>query len=161
MPRSRAASASLAACALWAGVALASTPTEPSPMKTRRASGTFTVRMQPREAPRPGEFPRLRLDKTFAGGLQGTSTVEMIASNAGDQPSGGYVALERFTGTLEGRSGSFVLQHSGTMSPAGTHIDVLVTPGSGTGDLAGLEGRLTIRLDGNDHFYDLEYSLPE
>ena len=135
---------------------------EPEPMPTRHATGTFTVKMQPPDAaPASGNFVRLRGDKTFEGALQGTSTSEMLASNGADQPAGGYVALERFTGALDGRSGSFIMQHSGTMSPKGMHIDVQVTPGSGTGDLAGLEGRLTIRIEGKQHFYDLEYSLPE
>jgi hypothetical protein len=133
---------------------------EPRPMADRHATGTFTVKTRAPEPRSADAFVRLELDKTFEGGLQGTSTVEMLASNAGDQPSGGYVALERFTGTLDGRQGSFVLQHSGTMEPGRMHIDVLVTPGSGTGQLAGIGGRLTIRMDGRQHFYDLAYRLP-
>jgi hypothetical protein len=135
---------------------------EHAPMQSRTAAGTFTVKMQPPQETRgPGEFVRLRLDKRFEGGLAGTSEVEMLASNAGDQPSGGYVALERFTGMLDGRAGTFVMQHSGTMSPAGTRIEVQVSPGSGTGALAGIEGRLTIRIEGKQHFYELQYSVPE
>ena len=130
-------------------------------MPSHHANGTFTVTMRA-PAPAPtSEFVRLTLDKQFHGGLEGTSVVEMLASNAGDKPSGGYVALERFTGTLEGRTGSFVMQHSGTMSPAGAQIAVQVSPGSGTGDLAGIEGRLTIRIDGKQHFYELQYELPQ
>src|SRR6476620_8800029 len=117
-------------------------------MPDRHATGTFTVKTRPPQAPGPEAFVRLALDKAFEGALVGTSTVEMLASNAGDQPSGGYVALERFTGTLDGRQGSFVMQHSGTMSPEAMHIEVLVTPGSGTGALVGLAGRLTIRIEG-------------
>ena len=131
-------------------------------MPTRHATGTFTVKMQPPPETRaPGEFVRLRLDKTFQGSLEGTSEVEMLASNPGDQPAGGYVALERFTGTLEGRRGTFVMQHSGTMSPGNMQIDVRVTPGSGTAELAGIEGSLTIRIEDKQHFYDLQYSLPQ
>jgi hypothetical protein len=134
---------------------------EPKPMTSRHATGTFTVRMQPPDAaPASGNFVRLRGDKVFEGAMQGTSASEMLATNAGDQPSGGYVALERFTGTLDGRSGSFIMQHSGTMTPKGMHIDVQVSPGSGTGELAGIGGRLTIRIEGKQHFYDLEYTLP-
>ena len=130
-------------------------------MSDRHATGTFSVKTRP-PAPRDGDaFLRLELDKTFEGGLQGTSVVEMLASNAGDQPSGGYVALERFTGTLDGRRGTFMLQHSGTMSPAGMHIDVQVSPGSGTEALTGLSGRLTIRMEGTQHHYDLAYQLPQ
>ncbi len=130
-------------------------------MPSHHANGTFTVTMRAPEPPAASEFVRLVLDKQFQGGLVGTSVVEMLASNAGDKPAGGYVALERFTGALDGRAGSFVMQHSGTTSPGGMHIDVQVSPGSGTGALAGLEGRLTIRIDGKEHFYDLQYTLPE
>jgi hypothetical protein len=134
---------------------------ERKPMTTRHATGTFTVTMQPpADTGSPGTFIRLRLDKTFEGGLAGASEVEMLASNGGDQPAGGYVALERFTGTLDGRRGSFIMQHSGTMSPGAMQIDVQVTPGSGTDALKDLQGRLTIRREGTQHFYDLAYSLP-
>jgi hypothetical protein len=134
---------------------------EPTAMSTRRATGSFSVKMRSPDATAAGEFMRILIDKQFQGGLQGTSVVEMLASNAGDQAAGGYVALERFSGTLDGREGSFVLQHSGTMSPKGMHLDVQVSPGSGTGELAGLEGRLTVRIEGKEHFYELEYSLPD
>jgi hypothetical protein len=130
-------------------------------MPDRHATGTFTVKARPPQPREADAFVRLELDKTFAGGLEATSVVEMLASNAGDQPSGGYVALERVRGTLDGRPGTFVLQHSGTMSPGAMHIDVLVTPGSGTGALSGLTGRLTIRREGTVHHYDLAYDLPE
>jgi Protein of unknown function (DUF3224) len=130
-------------------------------MPTRHATGTFTVKMQPPPGPvAPSDFVRLRGDKVFEGAMTGTSVSEMLASNGGDQPSGGYVALERFTGTLDGRTGSFIMQHSGTMSPKGMHMEVQVTPGSGTGELTGIEGRLTIRIEGKQHFYDFDYTLP-
>jgi hypothetical protein len=134
---------------------------ERSPMPDRHATGTFSVKTRPPEPRGADAFVRLELDKTFIGGLEGTSTVEMLASNAGDQAAGGYVALERFTGTLDGRRGTFVMQHSGTMSADAMHIDVLVSPGSGTGALAGLSGRMTIRIEGTQHLYDLDYRLPQ
>lgn len=131
-------------------------------MSMRHATGTFTVRMQPpADSAGTGPFLRLRIDKSFEGGLVGSSEVDMLASNAGDQPSGGYVALERFSGTVDGRRGTFVMQHSGTMSPGSMQIDVQVTPGSGTGELKDIAGRLTIRIEGKQHFYDLAYTLPE
>lgn len=130
-------------------------------MPQRHATGTFTVKMHPPSAPPDADaFLHLQLDKQFEGGMVGSSKVEMLASNAGDKPSGGYVALERFTGTLDGRRGTFVMQHSGTMTPAGSSINIVVTPGSGTGELVDIEGRLTIRIEGKQHFYDLEYNLP-
>ena len=111
--------------------------------------------------PSTGEssFVWLLMEKEFEGGLLGNSHVEMLASNRGDQPAGGYVALERFTGSLDGRDGSFIMQHSGTMSPGSSNLQVLITPGSGTGALAGIEGRLEIRREGKQHFYDLTYTL--
>ena len=99
------------------------------------------------------------LDKSFQGDLEGSSKVEMLASNGGDQASGGYVALERFTGKPHGKPGSFILQHRGTMKPGFMQIQVLVTPGSGTGDLAGIEGTFEIRKDGKRHFYTLRYTI--
>ncbi len=84
----------------------------------------------------------------------------MLASGDGSSPSGGYVALERFHGKLDGRSGSFVMQHSGTMSPGSMEIKVIVTPGSGTGELEDISGTLEIRREGKQHFYTLQYELP-
>jgi hypothetical protein len=158
MPRSHVV---LAASFLTVALAGAIAAREPEAMTTRRASGSFTVKMRPPDDSAKGEFALLRLDKQFDGGLKGTSIVEMLASNGGDQPSGGYVALERFTGTLDGKTGAFIMQHSGTMAPGRMHIDVQVTPGSGSGDLAGIEGRLTLRAEGKQHFYELDYTLPE
>lgn len=127
---------------------------------SKSATGTFEVKILPPSAP-PGEgdFVRLSLDKTFAGELSGTSRVEMLASGDGKSPSGGYVALERFNGKLDGRAGSFIMQHSGTMSPGAMEIRVLVTPGSGTGELEGISGTLEIRHEGKQHFYTLQYEL--
>jgi hypothetical protein len=129
-------------------------------MSPRHATGTFSVRMLPRPEA-PSRFVRLQLDKTFEGALVGTSEVEMLASDDGTTGSGGYVALERVTGTLDGRRGTFILQHSGTMSPGSMHIDVRVSPGSGTGALTGLAGMFTIRIEGKKHFYDFLYTLPQ
>jgi hypothetical protein len=125
-----------------------------------RASGTFDVKVTPAAGESPAGFVRLALDKHFHGALEASSVGEMMASNAGGSDSGGYVALERVTGKLDGRSGGFVLQHSGVMSPGSMRIDVQITPGSGTGDLAGIAGTLTIRIEGKQHFYDLDYTLP-
>ena len=125
------------------------------------ATGTFEVKILPPAAPPvEGDFVRLSIDKSFAGGLAGTSRVEMLASGNGSSPSGGYVALERFTGKLDGRPGGFIMQHSGTMSPGSMEIKVLITPGSGTGELANVSGTLEIRLEGKQHFYTLQYELP-
>ena len=125
--------------------------------KMIRVTGTFEVKIAP--LPEEAGFFRLALDKKFHGPLEASSVGVMLASSSGKDPSGGYIAMERVTGTLDGRSGSFVLQHSGTMSPESMHISVLVSPGSGTGDLAGITGQMTIRIEGKQHFYDFDYSL--
>ena len=125
------------------------------------ATGTFEVKMLPPAGPAvEGEFVRLSLDKTFAGAMIGTSRVEMMASGDGSSPSGGYVALERFTGKLDGRNGGFVMQHSGVMSPGSMEMQIVITPGSGTGELAGISGKLEIRQEGKQHYYTLNYKLP-
>lgn len=132
---------------------------QPPPQEEDEVTGSFDVRMQP-PPPQAADFVRLTLDKTFKGGLEGTSLVEMLASGDGRDPSGGYVALERFTGRLQGRSGSFIMQHSGTMEPGVMNISVLVTPGSGAGELEGITGSLIIRKEGKQHFYTLRFTLP-
>lgn len=132
-------------------------------MTTRTAAGDFDVKMLPPasggEATGDG-FLRLSMEKTFRGALDGTSVVAMMATSDGKSPAGGYVALERFTGKLDGKAGGFILQHSGIMAPGMMEIRVVVSPGSGTGDLAGIEGTLDIRLEGKKHFYTLTYKLP-
>ena len=125
------------------------------------AAGTFEVKVLPPSGPAvEGDFVRLSLDKTFAGAMSGTSRVEMMASGDGGNPSGGYVALERFTGKLEGRAGSFIMQHSGVMSPGSMEIQVVITPGTGSGELVGISGKLEIRREGKQHFYILHYQVP-
>jgi hypothetical protein len=125
------------------------------------AHGTFTVKMQPL-TPAPAEgTARFSIDKQISGDLDGTSKGEMIS--AGDPQKGvaGYIAMEVFTGTLAGKHGSFALQHSCTMDAAGQHMNILVTPGSGTGELAGITGKFTIIIADGKHSYDMEYTLPQ
>jgi hypothetical protein len=129
-----------------------------APMLT--ASGSFTTKPLPPSGTGPSDgFVHISMEKTFDGSLQGTSRLEMMASSDGTTPSGGYVALERFTGKLDGKSGGFILQHTGTMTAGSVQISVVVSPGSGTGDLAGISGTMEIRIEGNQHFYTLRYAL--
>jgi hypothetical protein len=105
---------------------------------------------------------RMTIDKQFHGDLQGTSKGTMLTAMTDVKGSAGYVAIERVTGTLRGRSGSFVLQHNATMSSAGGAVQsIIVVPDSGTGQLVGLAGKMTIIIaaDGK-HSYDFEYTLP-
>ena len=122
-----------------------------------RASGTFEVKLAPIQA--YGEIGRMSLDKVFHGDLEGTSKGEMLSFMTSVKGSAGYVAMERVTGKLGGRSGSFVLQHSGTMTRGEPALSVTVVPDSGTDQLAGVSGKLGIRIEGKEHFYDFDYEL--
>ena len=133
--------------------------------KMMHATGTFEIQMKPQGGGSDGKtFPRFTSDKQFQGDLEGTSVGEMLASGpppSGPKGSGGYVAMERVTGKLGGRSGSFILQHSSTMNLGVMNQSITVVPQSGTGELAGLEGKMTIRIEGGKHFYDFDYQLGE
>ena len=98
--------------------------------------------------------------KTFHGALAGTSEGEMLTAGAPAAGSAGYVALERFTGTLDGRRGSFVMQHSGTMDGGKQALAIAISPGSGSGELAGIAGTATIDIRDKQHYYTLRYELP-
>jgi hypothetical protein len=127
-------------------------------------SGTFDVKLAPPAVDNPhaqaAGITRLGLEKQFHGELQGLSHGEMLAS--GDPASSGaYVALEKFTGSLQGRSGSFSLVHSAVMNRGvPQNWSVAVVPDSGTGELVGLTGTVRIRIEAGKHFYDFEYTLP-
>lgn len=128
------------------------------------AKGPFEVKISPQassDLPQ-GVIGRMSLAKTFHGDLEGTSKGEMLTAGSGGKgSSGGYVALEQVTGTLNGRSGTFVLQHSATMTRGVPELTITVVPDSGTGQLAGLSGKMNIIIIDGKHSYDLEYSLPE
>ncbi len=128
-----------------------------------RATGTFKVRLAPLETHShepEAKIARMSIDKTFEGDLAATSRGEMLSGGSPAEGSAGYVAIERVTGTLHGKSGSFLLQHSGTMRPGVQELNVTVIPDSGTGDLSGLEGKMIIEIRDGQHFYSFEYSLP-
>ena len=134
-------------------------------MTTHQASGAFDVQMQPQpaanETPTPGAtLGRLLLNKTYHGDLQATAQGQMLSAITPTTGSAGYVAIEHVTGTLHGRAGSFVLQHSGLMNRGEKQLVITVVPDSGSGELAGLQGRLDIRISEGKHFYDMAYSLP-
>ena len=128
-----------------------------------RATGTFKVRLAPLEtySQEPeAKIARMSIDKTFEGDLAATSRGEMLSGGSPAEGSAGYVAIERVTGTLHGKSGSFLLQHSGTMRPGVQELNVTVILDSGTGNLSGLEGKMIIEIRDDQHFYSFEYSLP-
>ena len=127
------------------------------------AKGTFTVEMKPQAEPNTAEgvtLGRMSLDKRFEGDLVATGKGEMLTALTPTKGSAGYVAIERVTGTLQGRSGSFVFQHSGTMDQGAQRLSITVVPGSGTGALAGISGAFKINITEGKHFYEFEYSLP-
>lgn len=129
-------------------------------MKT--AKGTFEVKVTPLAAEEKIGDPtigRLSLDKQFSGDLVGESKGQMLGIGTDVKESGGYVAAERFTGTLAGKRGSFALQHSGTMQGGKFDLNIIVVPDSGTGELAGISGKMKIIIEKGKHFYELEYSF--
>ena len=128
---------------------------------TNHARGTFDVKIvpQPADDPSAGPFSRLYLDKQFHGDLDATSKGQMLAAGTAVEGSAAYVALEIVTGTLAGRRGSFILQHTGTMNKGEPSMTVTVVPDSGTDQLTGLAGKMAIIIEGKKHSYDFEYTL--
>ena len=131
----------------------------------RTATGSFDVAMLPQAdsaASTPGAtLGRMRLDKHYHGELQAAAQGQMLSAITATQGSAAYVAIEHVTGTLHGRSGSFVLQHKGVMNRGAQQLEITVVPDSGTGGLAGLSGRMGIRITEGRHYYDLDFSLPD
>lgn len=132
---------------------------------TGQASGTFEVKMKPLPNDEKVEgltVGRLAIEKQFKGDLVGSSKAEMMASGPGADGSGGYVAVERISGALRGRSGEFTVLHLGTMRRGGDfNITITVVPDSGTGQLVGLTGKMAILIEGAKHSYELDYTLPD
>jgi Protein of unknown function (DUF3224) len=125
------------------------------------ARGTFDVKVtpQPKDDSSGGPFGRLFLDKQFHGDLEGASKGQMLAAHTAVEGSGAYVAFELVTGMLNGKRGSFILQHKGTMRKGAYVMQVTVVPDSGTDELAGIAGAMTIIIEGAKHSYEFEYTL--
>ena len=129
-----------------------------------QAQGTFDVKTAPLaadDATAATSIGRYSLDKVYRGDLEGVSAGEMLGAGNPATGTAGYVAIEQVTGSLHGKHGSFALQHFGTMVQGNFEINVKVVPGSGTAQLAGIAGTLTILIDGKSHSYQMEYTLPE
>jgi hypothetical protein len=128
---------------------------------TTRATGTFEVKL----TPQPADFPqdptlgRMTLEKQIHGDLEATSKGQMLTGGTDVKGSGVYVAVERITGKLAGRSGSFLLQHTGIMTRGEPHLDIAIVPDSGTGELAGITGKMNIIITEGKHSYELNYSI--
>ncbi len=128
---------------------------------TTHISGVFEVKLVPLTG-EPGSdvgLGRMSIDKQFHGELAATSQGQMLMIGTAVKDSAGYVAIEKVTGTLQGRKGTFVLQHSGTMTRGVGQLTVAVVPDSGTGELKGLEGKMTIEIRDSKHFYAFDYTL--
>jgi len=129
------------------------------------AIGTFEVTMTPEPPYDQNEgasIGRVSIKKQFSGDLHATSTVEMIGARSSfEKGSAGYVAIERVIGSLHGKNGSFVLQHSGTMTRGKGELHVSVVPDSATGELKGLSGRMTIEISEGSHSYGFDYVLDD
>jgi len=128
-----------------------------------KATGTFEVTLNPIDSYAKGKhgvnLGRMSIDKAFKGELEAQSQGEMLSAMTATQGSAGYVAIEQVEGFLAGKSGSFVLQHFGTMDKGTDHLILDVVPDSGSGELAGLTGSMKINVENGKHFYEFEYEL--
>ena len=127
------------------------------------ARGTFEVRMQPLSLEgmdAESALGRMSIDKEIAGDLVATTKGQMLSANTNTKGSAGYVAIERVSGTLGGKRGTFVLLHTGLMNRGAPTLSVVVVPDSGTGELEGLAGDFKIDVAGGTHSYEFTYSLP-
>jgi hypothetical protein len=127
-----------------------------------QATGTFVVKLTPQTPIPEIEEPtvgRMLLDKQFSGDLEATSKGQMLSTMGEVKGSAGYVAIERVTGTLHGRVGSFALQHTGSMDRGAPQLSVTVVPDSGAGDLVGITGKMTIQNEAGKHSYRFDYTL--
>ena len=126
-----------------------------------RVTGSFDVKAIPQDDKLGDGISRMLLDKQYHGDLEGTSKGQMLAIGSA-KSSGVYVAIETFTGTLRGKTGSFSLHHTGIMTKTGPNLAISVVPDSGTGQLAGITGNMTISIAANGrHSYEFEYTLPD
>ena len=125
-----------------------------------RATGTFEVKLTP-EDDKTGQtgLGRMTIEKQLEGDFVGTSKGQMLTAMTAVDGSAGYVAIERLTGALKGRKGSFVLQHTGTMNRKAQQLSIAVVPDSGTEELTGLSGVMKIKFENGKHFYEFEYKL--
>lgn len=132
---------------------------------THKVRGSFDVKLTPEGLEDKAEgstLGRMSIAKQFHGDLDAASKGQMLTGMTDVPGSAGYVAIERVSGTLKGRRGSFVLQHTGTMSKAnGYQLSVTVVPDSGSGQLVGLQGKLDIQVVDGKHRYEFEYTLPD
>ena len=125
-----------------------------------QAKGAFDVQLKPAPAePGRARVGRMLMDKTYFGDLVGTAQGEMLSAGNPAVGSASYVAIEHVSGTLHGKVGDFALAHAGTMHNGSNDLTIAIVPGSGTGELTGISGKLTLSITGNQHYYDIDYEL--
>ena len=128
---------------------------------SNHANGPFDVKVTAQEdQPAQPMLNRMILDKQYHGDLEAAAKGQMLTAATDVKGSAAYVAIEKVEGKLKGRSGSFILQHSGTMNQGVPQLTITVVPDSGTGELKGLSGKMTIIIAERKHSYDFEYTLP-
>ena len=152
----------LAAVAIAAQAQLTLPSTKASVMN-EVAKGEFVVKLSPLafEGQQDGsKIGRMSIDKTISGDLVATTKGQMLSVMTEVKGSAGYVAIERVEGALKGRKGTFVLQHTGTMSQGSPSLSVTVVPDSGTDELVGLAGQFNIVIAAGKHSYEFKYALP-
>ena len=128
---------------------------------THHVSGPFDVKVTHQDDSSGDPLlNRMTLDKQYQGALEATGMGQMLTAGTEVKGSGAYVAIEKVSGTLEGKKGTFILQHTGTMTRELPHLAIIVVPDSGTGELEGISGKMMIKFaEGGKHFYELEYTL--
>ena len=125
-----------------------------------RATGTFEVKLTPQDDKSDDKtMGRMTAEKQWHGDIEGASHGQMLSGGDPAKGSAGYVAMEKVTATLKGKKGSFILQHSGTMERGDYQLKITVVPDSGTGELEGITGTMTIKIEKGKHFYDFEYRI--
>ena len=125
----------------------------------KHAKGPFDVEITPQESAPDAAVARMLLYKEFHGDLEAIAHGEMMAAGEPLTGAGVYVAIDRVTGTLHGRSGSFLMAHRGVRNADGQELSIVIVPGSGTGQLTGITGTVGIEIAGKEHFYSVEYEM--
>jgi len=129
---------------------------------TMHATGPFDVKLTPQDDKLDPSLGRMIIDKQYHGDLEGTGKGTMLTGGTETKTSGVYVAVEKVTGSLKGRNGTFLLHHVGIMDRGKPQLSINVVPDSGTGQLTGITGKMNITIaDGGKHSYDFEYTLPD
>ena len=130
-----------------------------------KITGTFEVKLNPQNTYAKGQeginLGRMTIDKSYSGDLEAQSKGEMLSAMTTVKGSAGYVAIEQVTGRLQGKTGSFVLQHFGTMNKGQDELILQVVPDSGSEELTGLSGDMAIRVEESQHYYEFDYQLPD